>query len=77
MRVEFQKQYFEKKSEKLAVLKSLSQHFGITYVNRRSRKRWPTKGGLTFILVGSTEEESSQQLRTLFSEHFFAPKLVA
>ena len=27
--------------------------------------------------VGSTDQESSQQLRTWFSEHFFAPKLVA
>ena len=29
------------------------------------------------IVVGSTDQESSQQLRTWFSEHFFAPKLVA
>ena len=29
------------------------------------------------IDVGSTDQESSQQLRTWFSKHFFAPKLVA
>ena len=28
-------------------------------------------------VAGSTDQESSQQLRTWFSEHFFAPKLVA
>ena len=27
--------------------------------------------------VGSKDQESSQQLQTWFSEHFFAPKLVA
>ena len=27
--------------------------------------------------VGSTDQESSQQLRTRFSEHFFPTKLVA
>ena len=30
-----------------------------------------------YCIVGSTDQESSQQLRTWFSEHFFAPKLVA
>ena len=28
-------------------------------------------------VVGSTDQESSHKLRTWFSEHFFAPKLVA
>ena len=32
---------------------------------------------IKIIIVGSTDQESSQQLRTWFSELFFAPKLVA
>ena len=28
------------------------------------------------MIIGSTDQESSQQLRTWFSEHFFAPNLL-
>ena len=35
------------------------------------------KSNFLYFIVGSTDQESSQELRTWFSEHFFAPKLVA
>ena len=67
--------------ENFSVVSNALKHLklGTRYVGKNGFKLQSFLGKvlLSKYIVGSTDQESSQQLRTWFSKHLFAPKLVA